>query len=231
MRAQADSEQRLRTFLADAGHELRTPLTSIRAYAELMRTGTVAADPATATAAGRIETEAERMGLLIDQLTTLARLDEVPALDLVPLDAATLLAGVAEEVAHDSQDHVLDWSRAREPLPVLADDDLLRRALLNVLRNAVVHTPPGTVVRLWADRDRYHVRLHVADDGPGMTDDVADRAFERFFRPETGRARGAGGSGLGLAIVKEAARAHGGSVELTTGPSGTHVVIVIPVAP
>lgn len=230
--AQQDSEQRLRTFLADASHELRTPLTSIRAYAELMRQGVIGAAPDTVTAAARIETEAQRMGLLVDQLTTLARLDEAPELDLVRIDAADLLTDVAENTAAQPHAHVVDWAQPAEPLPVLADADILRRALLNLARNALTHTPEGTSVRLWGERDHDTVRLHVADNGPGMSPEVADRAFERFYRPEGGRTRGAAGSGLGLAIVHESVRALGGTVNMVTAPNrGTHVVIALPAAP
>jgi len=218
------SEARMRRFVADASHELRTPLTSIRGFAELHRQGAVR-DPADVQRLmQRIESEATRMGLLVEDLLQLARLDQQRPLDVVPVD----LAELAGDAVHDARavspdrplDLVLDPSLTEVPV-VLGDEARLRQVIGNLVTNAVTHTPPGTPVTVRISEpadDPDTVCVAVADQGQGMAPADAERVFERFYRADTSRTRAAGGSGLGLSIVASLVAAHGGRVELTTAP-------------
>jgi two-component system OmpR family sensor kinase len=224
------SEERLRRFVADASHELQTPLTSVRGYAELFRRG-AAADPADLeTTMRRIEAEAARMGVLVDDLLLLARLDQGRPLDIAPLD----LAALAGELAADAR--VVEPERPIEivdegPVMVDGDDMRLRQVVGNLLSNARAHTPPGAPVTVTtAVRDGAAV-LEVADTGPGLPPEHARRVFERFFRADPSRARASGGSGLGLSIVAAIAEAHGGRAEVESAEGrGATFRLVLPLA-
>ncbi|WP_237496246.1 cell wall metabolism sensor histidine kinase WalK [Modestobacter sp. L9-4] len=218
------SEARMRRFVADASHELRTPLTSIRGFAELHRQGAVRDPGEVERLMQRIESEATRMGLLVEDLLQLARLDQQRPLDVVPVD----LAELAGDAVHDARavqpdrplDLVLDPSLTEVPV-VLGDEARLRQVIGNLVTNALTHTPAGTpvTVRLSEDAgDPDTVCLAVSDAGPGMAAADAERVFERFYRADTSRTRAAGGSGLGLSIVASLVAAHGGRVDLTTAP-------------
>jgi two-component system, OmpR family, sensor kinase len=230
--AQQASEDQLRRFLADASHELRTPLTSIRAYAELFRQGALLASPDSLQAMNRIEAEAARMGRLVEDLLVLARLDQHPVLRTERVDMAALVREVAADTAAAAPDHVVEVEIDKQAtLLVGGDEQGLRQVVVNLLRNAVVHTPAGCHVRANASSDGKRVVVTVADDGPGMAVDAAAHAFERFYRPDTGRVRGPAGTGLGLAIVKSMVAAHGGDVELRTAPGqGACFTVTFPAA-
>jgi len=215
------SEDRMRRFVADASHELRTPLTSIRGFAELYRQGAVRTEDDVQRLMGRIETEGARMGMLVEDLLLLARLDQQRPLTIGPVD----LAAIAGDAVHDARAvqpsrpialH-LDESLADVPV-VLGDEARLRQVIGNLVTNALTHTPPDTRVTVTLDGDADSVVLRVADEGPGMAQEEAERAFERFYRVDTSRTREAGGTGLGLAIVASLVAAHGGSVDLVTAP-------------
>jgi two-component system OmpR family sensor kinase len=222
------SEARLRRFVADASHELRTPITSIRGYAELFRRGADRRPEDLATSMARIEAEAERMGVLVDDLLLLARLDQGRPLERRPVDV-TVLAGEAVEGAR-----AIDPKRAIEldaptSTVITGDAGRLRQVLDNLIENARVHTPAGTKTTVTAKPAHDGaVTLSVADDGPGMDADVAARAFERFYRGDPARARATGGAGLGLSIVAAIVEAHGGSVRVVN-TSGTEIVVTLPV--
>ena len=230
--AQQASEDQLRRFLADASHELRTPLTSIRAYAELFRQGALPAAPQSLQAMNRIEAEATRMSRLVEDLLLLARLDQHPELRTDRVDVAALVREVSADTAAAAPDHVVEVEvDNRAPLLVDGDEQRLRQVVVNLLRNAVVHTPAGCHVRVSASSNGERVVLTVADDGPGIAVDAAAHVFERFYRPDTGRVRGAAGTGLGLAIVKSLAAAHGGDVDLRTTPGeGACFTVSLPAA-
>ncbi|WP_205697102.1 cell wall metabolism sensor histidine kinase WalK [Conexibacter sp. SYSU D00693] len=227
------SEQRLRQFIADASHELRTPLASIRGYAELFRMGAARDAADTEKAMSRIEDEAARMGVLVEDLLTLARLDEVRDAERAPVDLAVL----AEDAAHDAR--AVDPTRPVEVADegaaiVLGDEHQLRQVLANLLRNAVVHTPPGTRVEVGVRGGDETVELRVRDHGPGLPTDDADALFERFWRAqgERGRERGPAGAGLGLAIVAGIVQAHGGTVRAGNATDGGAVfTITLPAHP
>jgi two-component system OmpR family sensor kinase len=215
------SEDRLRQFLADASHELRTPLASIRGYAELFRMG-AADDPETlGRAMARIEAEATRMGVLVEDLLLLAQLDQAPERRRVPVALGELMANVAADTRVTAPDRAVGIDVGQDAT-VLGDPDQLGQLLANLTRNAVRHTPPGSPIELSLGRRSGRAVLEVRDHGPGVPASAVetDQLFERFWRNEGGRHRGAGGSGLGLAIVRAIARAHGGEVNATNAPGG-----------
>jgi two-component system, OmpR family, sensor kinase len=224
------SEGRLRRFLADVSHELRTPLASIRGYSELFRIGAARKPDDADRAMTRIEQEAARMGVLVEDLLTLARLDELRE----PVRARVDLAGLARDAVDDARamapDRSIDVS-VTGPAVLDADAHQLRQVLANLLRNTLVHTPAGTPVEVSAARDDGEVRLEVRDHGPGLPTDDPSELFERFWRSEGGRERGRGGAGLGLAIVAGIVDAHGGRVEASNAPGGgASFVVHLPAA-
>ncbi|SPM34388.1 sensor histidine kinase [Mycobacterium rhizamassiliense] len=211
------SEERMRRFITDASHELRTPLTTIRGFAELYRQG-AARD--VAMLLSRIESEASRMGLLVDDLLLLARLDVQRPLEHHRVD----LLALASDAVHDAQAidpkravsmEVLDGPGTPE---VLGDEPRIRQVLSNLVANALQHTPTtaDVVVRVGTDGD--DAVIEVADRGPGMSQQDASRIFERFYRTDSSRARASGGTGLGLSIVDSLVHAHGGAVTVKTAP-------------
>jgi two-component system OmpR family sensor kinase len=222
------SEARLRRFVADASHELRTPLTSIRGYAELFRRGAAARPEDLATTMRRIEEEAERMGVLVDELLLLARLDQGRPLDRRPVDLAEVAAEAVEQA------RVIDPGRPLElaasgPVVVLGDRERLHQVAANLLANVRAHTAPGTAARVEVAAADGRAVLQVADQGPGMHPEQAARAFERFYRADPARSRGAGGAGLGLSIVAAIAQAHGGRATVASAPGrGTTVRVALP---
>lgn len=213
------SEDRLRRFLADASHELRTPLASIRGYAELFRIGAARDPENTEKAMTRIESEAARMGVLVEDLLTLARLDEVRDVVREPVDAGRLAGDAVDDARATAPDRHIEL-RTAGPLTVQGDPHQLRQVLGNLLRNALVHTPPGTGIEVDATGDGQSVTLEVRDHGPGLPDGAGDELFDRFWRAEGGRERGKAGAGLGLAIVAGIVHAHGGEVHASDAPGG-----------
>jgi two-component system, OmpR family, sensor kinase len=219
------SENRLRRFLADASHELRTPLASIRGYAELFRMG-AARDPEEAERAmRRIEDEAARMGVLVEDLLTLARLDEVAEAPHVPVDLSALASDAVSDARATAPDREIALAAGAETT-VLGDAHQLRQVLANLMRNALVHTPAGTGIDVSVANGDGRVRLVVRDHGPGLPADDPNALFERFWRAEGGRERGRAGAGLGLAIVAAIVDAHGGSVGAANAPDGGAVFSV-----
>jgi two-component system OmpR family sensor kinase len=216
---QRQSEDRLRRFLADASHELRTPLASIRGYAELFRMGAARKPEEIDKAMQRIEDEAARMGVLVEDLLTLARLDEIAEAPHGEVDLATLAEDAVSDARATSPDREIALT-ANGSAAVLGDAHQLRQVLGNLLRNALVHTPAGTGIDVSVSNGGGRVRLRVRDHGPGLPTDDADELFERFWRAEGGRERGRAGAGLGLAIVAAIVDAHGGEVGAANAPDG-----------
>ena len=228
--AQQASEDRLRRFLADASHELRTPLASIRGYAELFRIGAARRPGETEKAMVRIEQESARMGVLVEDLLTLARLDEMREPVREEVDLAALARDAVDDARAMAPDRTIDV-RTNGPARLDADGHQLRQVLANLLRNALVHTPPGTPVEVGVAREDGTVRLEVRDHGKGLPTDDTDVLFERFWRTEAGRGRGKGGAGLGLAIVAGIVAAHEGRVEAGNAPDGgARFVVHLPAA-
>ncbi len=213
-----ESEERLRHFLADASHELRTPLSSIRGYAELFRLG-AANDPATlARAMSRIEAEATRMGVLVEDLLLLAQLDQFPEGRQLAVDLRVLAQHAADDARVVAPDRVITLA-ADDPLLVMGDPDQLRQVIANLVRNAVIHTPSDSSIEMALRRGGDQAVFEVRDHGRGLPPDAVGKVFERFWRAGPGRARGPGGAGLGLAIVRAIVIAHGGRVE-AENPAG-----------
>lgn len=227
----AQSEERLRRFVADASHELRTPVTTIRGYAELYRFGGLDDKAALDDAMERTEAEALRMGRLVEDMLALAKLDEERPLAAEPVDLAVIASEAVADarVVAPERSLVLD----AEPAEVVGDPDRLRQVVANVVGNALVHTDDATITvrtRLLPDDDPAPVAcLEVIDDGPGMEPEVAARITERFYRADASRSRRRGGSGLGLAIVDAVVRSHGGRVEVESAVGeGTTVRLFVP---
>ena len=211
------SEERMRRFITDASHELRTPLTTIRGFAELYRQG-AARD--VAMLLSRIESEASRMGMLVDDLLLLARLDAQRPLERHRVD----LLALASDAVHDAQAMAPDRTITLEVLDgpgtpeVLGDEPRIRQVLSNLVVNALQHTPGSADLTVRVGTEAEDAVLEVADKGPGMSRQDASRVFERFYRTDSSRARASGGTGLGLSIVDSLVRAHGGAVSVTTAP-------------
>ena len=220
------SEERLRRFLSDASHELRTPLTSIRGYAELFRRGVTTSPEDIAKAMQRIEEEASRMGILVEQLLALARLDEMPQTVREPVDLAPLVRDAADDAHAAAADReiavtvVPEVSGGRSDHVVSGDPYELRQVLANLMANAMKHTPAGSPIELSLRSEDGIARIEVRDHGPGLPEDAAVAVFERFWRSEGGRERGRAGAGLGLAIVAEIVEAHGGHVNASNASGG-----------
>jgi two-component system OmpR family sensor kinase len=231
---QQESDDRLRRFLADASHELRTPLASIRGYAELFRVGAASSPDDVAKAMRRIEDEAARMGVLVEDLLLLARLDEIAEAPHTAVDLAALAADAVDDARATAPDRSIALSGpGAEPssIVVLGDPHQLRQVLGNLLRNALVHTPAGTPIEVGLDADGSAARIAVRDFGPGLPPGDPAELFERFWRAEGGRERGKAGAGLGLAIVAAIVEAHGGRVEAADADGGGAVfTVVLPVA-
>ncbi|MFC5927718.1 sensor histidine kinase [Micromonospora vulcania] len=220
------SEERMRQFVADASHELRTPLTTIRGFAELYRQGAARAPEQTAGLLRRIEDEAARMGLLVEDLLLLARLDRERPLSLAPVELPVLASDAVQAARVMAPDRriELEIEPGSGPLVVFADDARLRQVIGNLVTNALTHTPPDAEIslRLRAETGNLAV-VEVADTGPGLSPEQAERVFERFYRADAARTRradGNTGTGLGLAIVAALVAAHHGMVEVGDTPGG-----------
>ena len=213
------NEQRLRHFVSDASHELRTPLTSMQGYAELLQRNPGMDREDMVLAMRRMEDETRRMGVLVDDLLLLARLDQGRPLERRPVDLEALVADAcADARAADPARTVT--TRVAAPLVALGDDMRLRQVLGNLLRNALVHTPAGTPVEVELRPEDGRAVVEVIDHGPGIPAGQTERIFERFHRADPGRSRDQGGSGLGLSIVAAVVAAHGGSVAVRETPGG-----------
>jgi two-component system, OmpR family, sensor kinase len=221
----AAGERRLRRFLADASHELRTPLASIRGYSELYRIGAARGPAEVERAMSRIESESARMGGLVDDLLTLARVDEVREPAREPLDLRELLEDARDDARASAPEREIKLTPTG-PVPIEADGDALRRVLANLLRNAIVHTPEGTPIELSLAATDAWVTVTVRDHGPGLPAGDPNAAFERFWRDSDTRGRDDGGAGLGLAIVAAIVSAHGGTVD-ASNPSGGGALLAV----
>jgi two-component system OmpR family sensor kinase len=219
------SEAKMRQFVADASHELRTPLTTIRGFAELYRQGAVTGPEDIAKVVRRIEDEAARMGLLVEDLLLLARLDRERPLILAPVELPVLAIDAVQAAEAMAPERSISLEIRDEPdrLVAYGDDGRLRQVIGNLMTNALVHTPPEAAVtlRLYAvPGDRAVVEI--SDTGPGLTEQQRAHVFERFYRADEARTRHTErektGTGLGLAIVAAIVRAHDGTVEVLGEP-------------
>jgi two-component system OmpR family sensor kinase len=219
------SEERMRQFIADASHELRTPLTTIRGFAELYRQGAAREPNQAEKLVRRIEDEAARMGLLVDDLLLLARLDQERPLVPVPLELRVIAhdAVTAAQAIAPDREITLEIPEGTGPVEVLGDEGRLRQVIGNLMTNALTYTPPDSPIWLRLRREGEMAVIEIADRGPGLAPDQVDRVFERFYRADAARTRSAeggpsSGTGLGLAIVAALVKAHNGSVEVDSAP-------------
>jgi len=214
--ARTESENKLRRFVADASHELRTPLTAIRGFAELHRQGAVKGEAATSELVGRIENESVRMGALVEDLLTLARLDQAREISNVPVDLAHLVSEAVESARAAGPDHPITIDLPDEAF-VLGDAHKIHQVVSNLLANARIHTPAGTPIAVSIETNDEGTTISIADSGPGLSEADQARIFERFYRADPSRNRAKEeGSGLGLSIVDAVMQAHGGRVGVTS---------------
>ncbi len=210
----AESEARLRRFVASASHELRTPLTSIRGYAEMFDRGLRDRPDDLAKAMARISAEASRMGGLVDDLLLLARLDERRPPERQPVDLGKLAAEAVDDARVADTGRLIELDG--EPVMVDGDPEQLSQVAANLLTNARLHTPAQTPVRVRVYARDQHAVMSVADQGPGIDPGDAAHVFERFYRGRRPVRHAHGGSGLGLSIVAAIADAHGGRVTVNS---------------
>ena len=240
--AQAKSEAKMRRFVGDASHELRTPLVSIRGYSELYRQGALPNDEAVATAMGRIESESKRMGQLVEDLLTLARIDERRESKLAPFNLFHLAVDASNDAYATSPDREVSLVGLTDDVaptsaPVIGDESRMRQVVANLLTNAMRYTPAGTpleiAVGVREDVPGYPLSvIEVRDHGPGIHGEDRERVFERFYRTDTSRSRDTGGTGLGLSIVAAILEQHDGSVHIEeTSGGGATFVISLPFYP
>ncbi|WDV55232.1 HAMP domain-containing sensor histidine kinase [Streptomyces coeruleorubidus] len=227
----AQAEQRLRRFVADASHELRTPLMSVRGYADLFQYAAANAPEERDRHLARLRAEAARMGILLDDLLLLARLDaaEVEApLRLEDADLVELVQQAADAFRASRPDHPLTVTTGPGALKVRLDPQRVRQVLDNLLANAAVHTPPSTPVSVDVAVTSGTALVRIADAGPGIPPEDQERVFDRFYRVDKARSRDRGGSGLGLAVAHSLVRAHGGRIELNSEPGATVFTVCLP---
>src|SRR5215470_10788504 len=255
------SEERMRQFVADASHELRTPLTAIRGYAEYYRqrggvgngarqAALTAAEPGLADAGQltepdldrimqRVEQESARMGILVEDMLLLARLDQQRPIERRPVDLLTVAADAVQDARMIAPNRKIELTvGSGAAFLVLGDEARLRQVVTNLMSNALSHTPDGTPIDV---RILTHgpdgrlqvpsVTVEVDDHGPGLSREQAERVFERFYRADQARGRRTGGAGLGLAIVAALVAAHGGAAGVDTAPGdGATFWITLPLA-
>ena len=234
--AQAKSEAKMRRFVGDASHELRTPLVSIRGYSELYRQGALPNDEAVATAMGRIESESKRMGQLVEDLLTLARIDERRESKLAPFDLFHLAVDASNDAYATSPDREVSLVGLTDDVaptsaPVIGDESRMRQVVANLLTNAMRYTPAGTpleiAVGVREDVPGYPLSvIEVRDHGPGIHGEDRERVFERFYRTDTSRSRETGGTGLGLSIVAAILEQHDGCVHIEETPGGGATFVI-----
>ncbi len=228
-----EAEQRLRRFVADASHELRTPLMSVRGYADLFQYAAANEPEEREKHLARLRAEAARMGVLLDDLLLLARLDaaEVEApLRLEDADLVELVCQAADAFRASRPDRPLSVTAGPDPVRLRLDTLRIRQVLDNLLTNAAVHTPAGTKVSVEVSVASGAATVRVTDSGPGIPAADQDRVFDRFYRIDKARSRDRGGSGLGLAVARSLVRAHGGTIELSSRPGSTTFTLRLPLA-
>lgn len=236
-RANAASEERMRRFVQDASHELRTPLVTIRGFSELYRHGALSTPEDVSTAMGRIEAEAKRMTQLVEDLLTLARLDEQRTMESEPIDLLALASDLVLDTRATAPDrHItltgLSPEAPPQSAPTIGDANRLRQVISNLMTNVLRYTPEGTDIEIGVGVDTAEHGadtesvIKICDHGPGISDDDAQKIFQRFYRADTSRDRDTGGSGLGLAIVAGIVSQHHGTVRHEETPGGGATMVV-----
>ena len=230
--ARQASEMQVRQFVADASHELRTPLASIRGYAEFVRRqrreGRGVSEEDVAHTLRRVESEAVRMSVLVDDLLLLARLDAGRDLELGEVDLTMLAVDATSDAHVAAPGH--RWQVDVPPGAVLVTGDAARlhQVVANLLSNVRTHTPEGTTATVRLHIEGSTAVLEVIDNGPGIPPELQSHVFERFARGDTSRSREAGSTGLGLAIVAAVVSAHDGTVSVSSAPGRTAFTVRLP---
>ena len=224
-----DAFERQKRFTGDAAHELRTPLSLMRSQVDLA----LARPRSTAEyqeALRGLDGDLERLTGLVATLLTLARADAGRlAAERAPFDLADTVDLILEQYAPLAAENQITLNGDAAPTPISADEDLLVQALVNLVDNALAHTPPGGTVAVGCRRNGVAAELWVTDTGEGIPLEHQSHVFDRFYRVDAGRSRERGGSGLGLAICAAIAQAHGGSISLTSAVGqGVRVEMRIP---
>lgn len=224
-----EAEDRIKQFAADASHELRTPLTTIAGYSEVYLSGAATDTGSVRKQMTRINREANRMGRLVNDLLTLARLDQARGPDCEPIDVNVLVAdAVSDARAVDESHEIRVTTGDRERSVVAGDRDALQQVFANLIANTRIHAPAAHVGVVVSANDD-HVTVRVTDDGPGMSPDVAAHIFDRFYRSQESTTPSVRSSGLGLSIVAAIVQAHGGTVDVESQPgTGSTFTVVLP---
>jgi len=223
------SQHQMRRFFADASHELRTPLASLRANAQLSQQGALRSPDEIDEVMDRVVVETRRMGQLVDDMLRLARLGQQPCRAEQPVDLTALVTGCTDRAQAADPERAWQVSIAAD-VKVTGDEELLRRAIDNLLMNVIVHTPVDTTGTISMTATGGCVTIDVSDDGPGVPPEHLPHILERFHRARP-RSDGSG-SGLGLAIAAETAAAHGGILRAApVSPHGLRVTLTLPVLP
>jgi two-component system, OmpR family, sensor kinase len=225
------TETRLRQFVADASHELRTPLTSIRGYLELYRQDAFPEKAQLDDVVRRLSAESVRMYGLVEDLMVLASLDEDRPLRHDVVDLGQVLRDAAQDAQAVQTAREITVSVPETGLTMVGDSGLLIQLTGILVSNALAHTPVTAPVRLSVTREVSDAVIEIADEGPGLETEAAARVFDRFWRGESGRARGrrGGGAGLGLAIARSIVEAHRGTISLETAPgAGSTFTVRLP---
>ena len=226
-----DTLKQMRRFIADASHELRTPLVSVRGYAELYRMGALQKPEQVAEAMNRIESEAVRMGELVENLLALARLDDSNHKAMTKVELISLARSAAQDASVSDHGRTIEMLdplgiplMPEAELPIEADANQLRQVLTNLLANAIRFSPENAKVEVAIGTPKGTkkgwVVIEVRDHGLGIPAELREKVFERFFRADNSRNRETGGSGLGLAIAKSIVERHGGTIVATETPGG-----------
>jgi heavy metal sensor kinase len=227
-----DAFERQRRFTGDAAHELRTPLSLMRSRLDVTLARRRSPEEYEA-AMLELGTDLERMTGLVGALLMLARADTGRLVaERAPLDLRDPTRFVAEQFRPLAGESGVSLTDRTEPALVVADHDLIVQVLVNLVTNALAHTPAGGTIELGCRTEGDRALLWVADSGVGIAPEHQARVFDRFYRGDTGRTRARGGSGLGLAICKAIAEAHGGEIGLQSAPGqGTTVELRLPSTP
>lgn len=213
-------EQTLRRFVADASHELRTPLTSVRGYLEVYADGGFREAGQLDDVVRRLLGETKRMNDLVEDLLLLANLDEGRPLAREPVDLSDVLVDAADDGRAVQPERSISTAIEGTRLEVIGDEARLRQVVASLVGNALVHTPVSADIRLEGRRRNGEVAIAVTDTGPGLSPEVTEHAFDRFYRGDPSRSRHAAGAGLGLPIARSIVEAHGGTIDLESVTSG-----------
>lgn len=223
------TEHQIRAFIADASHELRTPLAAIKGYSDMLRWTEPLSESGQSSLA-RIDSQTERMSRLVEDLLTLARLDEGRGPKLEAVDLTELLVECTSDMQAAARTHVWRLDVPHEPVEVVADRSQMQHVILNLLSNARKHTDERTrvIAGLSVDHAHREAVVSVVDNGPGIDPEFLPKIFDRFTRADKARSGSDGTTGLGLAIVQAIVQAHGGSIQVLSQPGHTVFMVRLP---